>query len=86
VQPTIGRIVHYRLSDEDVGRARALPTIQINPVSFGDTYPAIVVRAFGAASDGEANLQVFLDGQAQLWVTSAKPGTGPGTWSWPPRA
>jgi hypothetical protein len=85
VQPTIGRIVHYRLSSDDVARVRALPTVHINPVNTGDTYPAVVVRVFETATNGEANLQVLLDGQAQLWVTSAKPGDGPGTWSWPPR-
>lgn len=85
MQPTIGRIVHYRLSDEDVARIRALPTPRFNPANPGDTYPAMVVRVFESATDGGANLQVFIDGQAQLWITSAKPGDGPGTWSWPPR-
>ena len=31
------------------------------------------------------NGQAFLDGNDVLWVTSAREGTEPGQWSWPPR-
>lgn len=93
MQPTIGRIVHYRLSEEDVDRIatrRALVVTQDghergNSVYEGLTCPAVVV----AVSTPEVvNLQVLLDGDGSHWATSrpeAREGPMPGTWSWPER-
>lgn len=47
-----------------------------NRVSERDTFPAIVVRLWGAS----VNLQVFLDGNDTYWATSVAEGVGPRTW------
>lgn len=53
----------------------------------GQVLPMIVVAIFQPGDpQGIVNGQVFLDGNDQLWVTSAHKGTGPGTWAWPARA
>lgn len=90
MKPTIGRIVHYRLSDDDAARIiemgnRPLPDGRSplhNASRPGDMYPAIIVRVW---DDGSVNARVFLDGELTLWVTSRHEGDEPGTWSWPPR-
>jgi hypothetical protein len=90
---TIGRIVHYVLSD---GKGAILGRIEHRA--------AIVVRVFDSGKEeGLANLYVFLDGSndaripkpegttemvqnGMLWATSVHPdetGTIPGTWHWP---
>lgn len=89
MQPTIGRIVHYTLSEHDEASIlRQYPMHDAagvrasrNPASAGQTYPALVVRVF----DPSANLQVFLDGDVTYWATSRTEGDGPGYWAWPPR-
>lgn len=94
--PTIGRIVHYMLTEIDVQRIEAQRQRTVssgsNDVHVGEIYPAIVVRSFPAYADGErhrANLQVLLDGSDTYWATSAEEGpqdTPPaGCWFWPPR-
>ena len=96
MKPTIGRIVHYRLAVEDAiaindrrhdyltYRGQSTPGAQPsmgNTVQSGEVVPAIVVRV----GDFGVNLQVFLDGNDTLWVTSVDEGEGDGTWSWPAR-
>jgi hypothetical protein len=88
--PSLGRIVHYRLSEHDVAEIdRESPRrtggvgVQRNPVSVGQVYPAQVVATFGSGTT--ANLAVQLDGAAQHWATSRVEGDSPGTWCWPPR-
>jgi hypothetical protein len=87
--PTVGRIVHYRLSESDVQSIKFARSAaggmypQGNPVAPGDTYPAVVVRTFGGPN---VNLQVLLDGPDSFWATSRPEGDGPGTWCWPPRS
>jgi hypothetical protein len=60
-----------------------------NSAHAGDVVPLIIARIwpdeYGPGFEG-VNGQAFLDGNDQLWVTSVKQGTGPGEWSWPPRA
>lgn len=83
--PTIGRIVHYRLSEGDaaaIGKQRTETGATGNPVSAGDVYPAQIVRDFGGPS---YNLQVALDGTDVYWATSRQEGTEDGRWFWPPR-
>lgn len=97
--PSIGRIVHYTLSAQDVdtiacrrsasGRylAEHLESVQIlvgNPVREGDVFPMMIVRVW-EASMPLVQGQVFLDGSDTLWVTSITEGTEPGTYAWPPR-
>lgn len=95
---SIGRIVHYRLSSSDAERVnrRRPGTGQIaelpagaqghsgNVVREGDVVALIIAAAWGGEHD-TVNGQAFLDGNDQLWVTSAALGTLPGTWSWPER-
>lgn len=86
--PTIGRIVHYRLSEQDAEHitisAEAHGGHRGNEVRAGEVYPAIIVRT--ADDDLRVNLQVFLDGPDTRWVTSRgySVETG-GCWFWPPR-
>jgi len=75
-KPTVGRIVHYTPPESD-GRK-------------GAPYPAVITHVFG---DTCVNLHVFDDGSFPLHVpgteahkpTSVNLGTGPRSWSWPPR-
>lgn len=84
--PTVGRIVHYQLSDADCMSIRQLPGAH-NPVHEGQVLPAVVVAVFtvGDTSPAPANLQVLLDGDGSYWATSRLEGDAPGTWAWPPR-
>lgn len=107
-KPSIGRIVHYRLSAQDAEAIARRRTSGVsiagrikeekwplgaqahigNPVAEGQTLPLVICRVwpdeYGPGVHG-VNGQVLLDGNDQLWVTSAREGEGPGTWSWPPR-
>ena len=60
-----------------------------NQASAGDVVPLVVVKVwpneYGEGIPG-VNGQAFLDGNDALWITSAKEGTKPGTWAWPPRS
>lgn len=95
--PSIGRIVHYRLSahDTDVinaSRRQALDFAQkhglripiFNSVYQGDAFPATIVRVWGDTPQAAVNLKVQLDGQDDLWVTSRVCGEQNGMWLWPP--
>jgi hypothetical protein len=85
--PSIGRIVHYRLSEYD---AEAINGVRNDPnghdrgntAAAGQVFPADVVRVFGGPA---VNLQVKLDGTDTYWATSRTPGDGEGEWFWPPR-
>ncbi|MGW1261138.1 hypothetical protein ACWD7Y_04155 [Streptomyces drozdowiczii] len=96
--PTLGRIVHYRLTAQDaadINRRRAdaqhaaagaertgYVVHHGNSALEGQICPATVVRAFNSDS-GACNLQVTLDGNDTFWATSRTEGTDPGQWSWP---
>ncbi len=89
--PTIGRIVHYKLSANDAARINQnwrSGNETGNASTEGDIVPLIIVRIwpdeYGPGVAG-VNGQAFLDGHDTLWVTSAREGTEPGQWSWPPR-
>jgi len=103
MNPTIGRIVHYRLTGSDaeqVNRRRVVGASSRegwpagaqqhvgNVAMAGDYAPMLIIKVwpneFGDAPG--VNGQVFLDGNDSLWVTSAKEGTLPGQWCWPPRS
>ena len=110
MNPTVGCIVHYRLTNEQAKFTNARrddarvnfsrmreerPGFQAhvgNNVSEGATVPLMVVCVWAneypdndSRSKDGVNGQAVLDGNDTLWVTSAKEGDGPGTWSWPPR-
>ena len=94
MKPTIGRIVEYRLSQQDAVaiaarrrlQAHAFEIFQGNRVAEGDTFPAMIVRVWGEAPESAVQLQVFLDGTDTYWATSVQVGEGPRTYSWPIRA
>lgn len=95
MEPTIGRIVHYQLTYDNalaISRRRknaaGAQTTVGNAQSVGDVVPLVVVRVwpdeYGPGIPG-VNGQALLDGNDQLWVTSAGEGDQPGQWVWPPR-
>lgn len=86
--PTSGRIVRYRLSENDVATIaaqRAGGAGSGNPVAEGDDLPAMVVVVW-PSTERRINGQVILDGNDSLWITSAPHGLEPGCWRWPERS
>ena len=88
--PTIGRIVTYVLSQQDVDRindqrARSEGVLRGNNVHAGDTFPMMICRVWGDTPDALVNGRVILDGTDSLWVTSvsAKPSPRLGDFFWP---
>lgn len=82
--PTIGRVVQYTLSEQDVAaikKNRFDSADRGNDVREGDVFPAIVVCVWQTS----VQLQVFLDGTDTHWAASVSEGEGPRTWAWPPR-
>jgi hypothetical protein len=94
--PTVGRLIHYRLSTQDVAdinrrrrRSAAAPKNEWgyiaprgNPVSTGQIVPAVVTATYGGTT---INANVLLDGTDTLWVTSRPHGDEAGQWCWPER-
>lgn len=56
-----------------------------NPVSGGESYPAVIVRVWADGESAPVNLQVLLDGSDTFWATSRGQGDAPGQWREPPR-
>lgn len=72
-QVTVGRIVHYIVSDNDSD------FIKSGGVKAGDVLSALVLRVF----DGHVvNLRVFCDGLQDDYKTSVKYGDEHGNWHW----
>jgi hypothetical protein len=98
VVPSIGRIVHYRLSESDAARAvarrRQHPAFGGNTPRARDVYPMMITRVW-SENPTETDCvqgQVFLDGNDSLWVTSVQqqghtydPTVIEGVWFEPPR-
>ena len=98
--PTIGRIVHYRLSqaDAEVINRRRVDAAESSVLALagmktgaqahiGNTvYVAYVVTMMVTAvvHDGRVNGQLILDGNDSLWVKGADRGAEPAQWDWPP--
>lgn len=92
--PALGRIVRYRLTEQDaadINRRRSdfehsaaadRTGHHGNPVAEGQICAAIVVRVFNSDSHA-VNLQVLLDGNDTLWATSSAEGNALGQWAWP---
>lgn len=86
MKPSIGRIVHYTISDHDaemINRRRVAkphepgwPAGAVahsgNSVRAGEIYPLIITRVWNE-DPGTINGQVLLDGNDSLWVTSVLP-------------
>lgn len=88
MKPSIGRIVHYTLSQHDadeINRNRVDTAQSGNHAREGDVYPAMIVRIFGETPESAVNLQVFLDGNDTHWATSRTLGEGAYHWAWPER-
>jgi hypothetical protein len=89
VEVTIGRIVHYKLTSQDV-QAIQQQREQLREAGFeaqgdqlakSDIYPAMVVKVFGPE---KASLQVHLPGTLSLfWVPQAELGADEGEYLWP---
>ncbi len=89
MQPTVGRIVHYTISEQDVEEIarqrghRRSPTSPVgNQMHAGEVMPMVVTAVW---SEDCVNGQVLLDGNDSLWVTSVSEGEGEYSWCWPPR-
>ena len=83
--PTVGRIVHYTLSEQDAAQiklARQVDGTQRvgNFAEAGQVYPMLIVRCWGTTAESSVNGQVFLDGNDTHWVTSVSQGDGPCQW------
>lgn len=86
--PSLGRLVHYRLNEQDVAvinERRTAKGIRGNSVEVGDVFPLLVVRMWGEGPEACFNGTVFLDGPDTHWATSRKLGDQPGECFWPPR-
>jgi len=101
MKPSIGRIVHYTLSEQDadaINRRRTDAThtraaaqtsgFQVhvgNSVQAGDVYPLVITRVWGNTETSAVNGQVLLDGNDTYWATSVSVGEGPRHFAWPTR-
>lgn len=92
--PTIGRVVHYRLSAEDaenIGIQRMMANERdANLARTGDVYPDEITRVLAGPDGAAVNLKVSLDGPDFFWVTEVTPEqfvetTGLGHWRVPAR-
>lgn len=79
--PAYGQNVMYRLTTSDVHdiaiQRAAVEHYVGSPVEPGMVRPAVITMVI--ATD-VVNLQVFLDGNDPLWVTSVPKGNGQGEW------
>ena len=85
---TNGRSIRERMQAEPKQWPEGAQAHIGNTASAGDVVPLVVVlvwpNEYGEGAPG-VNGQALLDGNDTLWITSAKEGTEPGTWAWPPR-
>ena len=100
MKPSIGRIVHYTLSQADAdqinqrrkdfheSRSADQRTGFVGHVgnwaAEGDVFPAMIVRVWDEAQI-TVNAQVFMDGNDVFWATSRAEGNTPGAWARPER-
>ena len=99
--PSVGRIVHYTLSQQDalhINKRRKDAAAHLSTHVQNSTGVQIHVGNGVAAGEvypmvitrvwggsGLVNGQVLLDGNDLLWVTSVGVGEGERTYAWPPR-
>ena len=89
--PTIGRIVHYRVSEDDAQHYGFRP---LDNPSFNLPYPddilPMTITSVHADSDGvvrHISGNVMVNNGTMFWAGSVTEGLGdiPGQWFWPPR-
>ena len=86
MEPALGQIVRYRLTEADAAGMNKRRSDSAacnaghtgNALAEGQVFPAMVVRIWDTSP--AVNLQVFLDGNDCLWVTYAVEGDEPGRW------
>jgi len=81
-QPSIGRIVHYRLSEQDVADIFVAHGTETGHFNVGDVLPAQIIRV------GENQVQLSVNLGSALLARYAGPVSVPttnGCWFWPPR-
>lgn len=97
--PSIGRIVHYTLTDYDanaINKRRVDFAEHRRTEGYADTGYVAHYGNEARAGDaypalivrtwgGSVNLKVQLDGTDEYWATSRSQGEGAGFWNWPPR-
>jgi hypothetical protein len=74
MEPTIGRIVHLKLTEQQKNSING---------NKAEVLPAVIVAVWGPTC---VNLKVMTDGVNDLWVTSAQQGENEGQWNWPVKA
>jgi len=90
-EPTVGRIVLYRLSQADADRintrrvygakgADGSALEEGESVQAGVEYPAVITSV---GANGVVNLHVFADGNHGVWAKGVSQGSDGGGWSWP---
>ena len=80
MKPTIGRIVIYNADNAQLKAMEDSFKNTRKSCNIQSKLPAVIVAVW---SDTLVNLKVFLDGQDDLWVTSASLGDGAYQWNWP---
>ena len=88
--PSVGRIVHLKLSDgcaANINKRRLMGGGDFigNTVIGGDVFPMIITKLFTnePTEKTAVNGQVFLDGNDLYWATSVLQGTEKGQWHSP---
>ena len=79
MNPTIGRIVHYKTDESDKVKMKAASSIN-GGCNTSEVLPAVVVAVWGESC---VNLRVIADGNLDIWKTSVLHGDQQGQWSWP---
>lgn len=84
MRPSVARIVHYRLTEQDVSDAFVAHGTNGGGHAPGDVLPAVITKVHG--DELLVNLHIWLDGPSSLWrgrvgysVETA------GCWFWLPR-
>lgn len=99
--PSIGRIVHYTLSEHDADLINKRRKDFLEFVKASEEYPSDGYQAHvgNPVKGGDVypavivrvwpssvNARVILDGTDDFWACSISEGEGERSWSWPPRA
>ena len=98
--PSIGRIVHYALSEQDVvATNKRRDDSRRHLAEHRENSNGVQIHVGNPVAEGDVypmlitrvwndtlvQGQVFLDGNDTLWATSVGEGIGPRTYAWPPR-